>query len=284
MESDPMKLSRIAAACVMAGAVIVAVPGGAGAAPPDPSAITVSATTVQPGGTFTVTQEVHNPNGFAIAGARPTLLGLADVADIVSCDGSVYSCNVYLDSFRSYLGDLAAGATRTVTWTLKVRDTAAPGTVQLRHQLDGEDYAFAPVNGPVLTIAQPKADIAVSMNASPRAVRTSRIVYELTVRNLGPADASAIRLTAVHGPGLIWAGSQDDCTRVAGTRTVVCDIDSLASGASTTVTFAARAGLLAIGPLTATVQRTQSTPADPNAANDRASKTCSALTGLLVRC
>jgi len=278
-----MKLPRIAVAGVIAGMTLFVTPAAAGAAAPDPSAVTVSATSVQAGGTLTVTQEVHNPNGFPIVGAMPTLLGLTDVADITSCAGSVYSCGVFLDSFRSYVGDLAAGASRTVTWTLKVKDTAAPGTVQLRHQLDGEDYAYSPVNGPVLTITPAAADVGVTVTASPRTVRTSRINYTITVRNAGPANATGIRIVATYAPGLLYAGS-DDCTRVGITRKVQCDIDALASGASTTVSFAARAGLLAIGPLTTTVQRMQSTPADPNAANDRASKTCSALTGLFVRC
>jgi hypothetical protein len=201
----------------------------------------------------------------------------------VSCEGSVFSCDTNLDGFRSYVGDLAAGASRTVTWTLRIKDAAAPGTVQLRHQLDGESYAYAPVNGPVLTVTQPLADLAVSVDASPRGMRTSRIEYALTVRNTGPSAASGIRLTATYGQGLSYAGAAD-CARAGTTRTVNCDVASLAPGASTTVTFAARAGLLAVGPLTTTVQRTQSTPADPNAANDNASRTCSALTGLLVLC
>jgi hypothetical protein len=280
-----MKLPRMTAVGVIAGVVLLAVPAAAGAAPPDPSAVSVSPTTISQGATFTVTQEVYNPNGFTITGARPTLIGLVDVADIVSCDGSIFSCDVSGDSFRSFVGDLASNDTRTVTWTLRVKDDANPGTVQLRHQLDGEDFAFPSVAGPVLTITgiPQAADLGVAITASPRAVLTSRIEYSITVNNTGPGDATGIRLVANYANGLQYAGSTN-CARVGTTRTVNCDIASLASGASRTVTFAARAGLLAIGPLTTTVQRTQSTPADPNAANDHASRTCSALTGLLIRC
>jgi hypothetical protein len=279
-----MRLPRIAAIGVVVAAVLFAVPAAAGAAPPDPSAVTAGDTTLDRGQTFTVTQEVFNPNDFAITGARPTLIGLVDVADIVSCDGSVFSCDVFLDSFRSYAGDLAPGASHTVTWTLRIKDDAAPGTVALRHQLDGENFQFPSAAGPTLTINGPQeADLGVSINATPRQVRTSRIEYTVTVGNAGPAAATGVRLVATLARGLVFAGS-DDCVRAGTTRTVNCDIATLASGASATVTFAARTQLLAIGQLVTTVQRQQSTPADPNAANDRASKTCSALTGLLVRC
>ena len=279
-----MRLPRIATVGVVVTAVLFAVPSAAGAAPPDPSAVTASATTLDRGQTFTVTQEVYNPNAFTIAGARPTLIGLVDVADIVSCDGSVFSCDVFADSFRSFAGDLAPDATHTVTWTLRIKDDAAPGAVVLRHQLDGEDFAFPSVAGPTLTINGPtEADLGVSINATPRQVLTSRIVYSITVHNAGPAAATGIRLVSNYAKGLVFAGS-DDCARVGTTRTVNCDLASLPSGASATVTFAARTQLLAVGSLVTTVERAQSTPADPNAANDHASKTCAALTGLLVRC
>jgi Domain of unknown function DUF11 len=278
-----MRLPRIAAIGVVVTAVLFAVPAAAGAAPPDPSAVAVGDTTLDRGQTFTVTQEVYNPNSFAIMGARPTLIGLVDVADIVSCDGSVFSCDVFLDSFRSFAGDLAPGASHTVTWTLRVKDDAAPGAVALRHQLDGDDFAFPSVAGPTLTINGPtEADLGVSINATPRQVSTSRITYTVTVHNAGPADATGIRLVATYPKGLVFTGSED-CV-AAGTRTLNCDIAAVPNGANATATFMARAQLLAIGSLTTTVQRTQSTPTDPNAANDHASKTCSALTGLLVRC
>ncbi|MFI7066083.1 hypothetical protein ACIBL3_34165 [Kribbella sp. NPDC050124] len=82
---------------------------------------------------------------------------------------------------------------------------------------------------------------------------------------------------------LVYAGSSGS-TRVGTTRTVDCDIPALASGATVTRTFSADAGLLTLGSLVATAQRTASSPTDPNAANDRASRTCTALTSLIVRC
>ncbi|HEY0447942.1 hypothetical protein [Actinophytocola sp.] len=279
-----MRLPRKATVGLMVGVVLVAVPSAAAAAPPDPSAISVSATTVHQGDTFTIAQDVYNPNDSTLVGGMPTLYGLVDLVDIVSCTNSIFSCGPNADGLRAYVGDLAPGATKTVVWTLRVKDDAQPGPTQLRHQLDGESFAFPAVNGPILTITgtPQAADLGVGITA-PRGLLTGRVEYSVTVTNRGPGDATAVRLVATYAAGLQWAGSTS-CTRTPNTRTVTCDIAQLNNGQTKTVKFATNAGLLALGPFTTTAQRQQSTPADPDAANDRASKTCSALTGLLVSC
>ena len=123
----------------------------------------------------------------------------------------------------------------------------------------------------------------MSLAASARGLLISRITYTVTVKNNGPGDATGIRVTGTYPAGLVYAGSTG-CTRVAGTRTVNRDIPALASGATSTRTFAADAGLLTLGSLVATATRTESSPTDPNAVNDQASRTCTALTSLIVRC
>jgi hypothetical protein len=65
---------------------------------------------------------------------------------------------------------------------------------------------------------------------------------------------------------------------------VNCDVDSLASGETVTRTLTVNTGLLTAGTLTATAQRTESSPNDPVATNDKATKSCNALTGLIVHC
>ena len=51
-------------------------PSAAAAAPPDSSAVSVGATSIDRSETFTVTQEVLNPRDFTIIGTRPTLPGI----------------------------------------------------------------------------------------------------------------------------------------------------------------------------------------------------------------
>lgn len=259
------------------------------AAPPDPSAASVSPSTVEQGEIFDVTVELYNPRDFTVTGSKAEISGaeipLVDVADLVSCTGTIAPCGALSTVFRGPVGDLTAGETRTVVFTLRVKDTASPGNLTLQHQYVGDNYAFDVRGGPVLTITgtPQAADVAVGLTATPRGILTSRITYVITVSNNGPATATGVRVTATYASGLSY-GSSSDCSRVSGTRNVNCDVSSLAPGASKTLTFTANAGLLALGSFTTTAQRTQSTPADPNAANDKASKSCSALTGLLVSC
>jgi hypothetical protein len=272
-------------ALVAAGVTVLSVTPAA-AAPPSSSA-GVSPATVAPGETFTVTEQISNPQDFTVTFAKAALYStprsIVDVADLVSCTGTTSDCFAFGSSLRAPVGDLPAGESRTVTFTLRAKEDVDPGTVTLQTQLVGDNYAFDTLAGPDLTITPKAADIGVAMTASPPGVLTSKITYAITATNTGPGDATAIRLSAKYASGLAYAGSTT-CTRVGTTREVTCDIASLPSGASKTVTFSANAGLLALGPLTTTVTRQASTPADPNAANDKAASTCTALTGLLVRC
>lgn len=281
-----LRMLRAALVTAVVGAGLVAVPGIASAAPPT-SAIEVSSTSLGPGDEFTVTHTVYNAASFTIVGGKAALFGkggvsLPDMFDLVSCTGAVICFPLDIE-FRGALGNVPSGESRTVVFTFRVKDTIAPGSVTLQHQFLGDEYAFELFEGPTLTFVPPDADIAVSLNAAARGLLVSRITYTITVRNDGPSDATGIRVTATYPAGLAYAGSSA-CTRVAGTRTVNCDIPALASGASTTRTFAADAGLLTVGSLVATAARTASSPSDPNAANDEASRSCTALTSLIVRC
>lgn len=277
-------LSSVAA---LATAFIATAPAAEAALPP--SSVEVSPTTVLPGQTFTVTETLYNELDFPVTGgkaaisAKPT--ALTDLADLVSCAGTTADCYVYDGSYRGPVGDVEPGGTRTVTFTLRLKETAAPGEFTLRHQFVGDNYAFTSTDGPVITIGQPTtlADVKVALAASGHGGLSARIDYTLTVTNSGPSAASGIRVVATYPSGTSLA-SATGCVRVGTTRTLNCDVASLASGASATAKFSVNGGLLALGSYTATAVRTASSPTDPNSANDSASKTCSALTGLIVSC
>ncbi|TDO66575.1 putative repeat protein (TIGR01451 family) [Kribbella sp. VKM Ac-2571] len=280
------KSVRAALVTAVAGATLVAVPMTAHAVPPS-SAIEVGATSVARGQTFTVTQTVYNDRDFTIVGGKAGLYAketsLPAMVDLVSCPGA-YACDTLGVSVRGGVHDVPPGESRTVTFTFRVKDDAPLGTITLQHQFIGENYAFEILDGPALTITDvPQiADVAVSMTASVRTVVTARITYTVTVKNNGPADATGVRVVGTYPAGLVYAGST--CTRVGTTRSVNCDIASLASGASATRTFSADTGLLTVGSLTASAQRTASSPDDPVATNDKATRSCTAVTGLIVRC
>ncbi|MFD7159796.1 hypothetical protein ACFV9C_34720 [Kribbella sp. NPDC059898] len=261
-------------------------PAVASAVPPT-SAIVVGATSVARGGTFTVTQTLYNDRDFTITGGKAGLYAketsLPAMVELVSCPGA-YACDTLGTSVRGGVGDVPPGESRTVTFTFRVKADAPLGTITLQHQFIGENYAFDVFDGPALTVTEPvtAADLAVSISASVRSLLTARITYTITVTNNGPGDASGIRVVGTYPAGLVSAGST--CTRVGTTRSVNCDVAALAAGASTTRTLTADTTLLTVGSLTATAQRTASSPNDPVAANDKAARTCTALTGLIVRC
>src|ERR1700704_6642078 len=87
-------------------------------AAPDSSSLTVSSTSVGRGDTFTVTEQLYNPQSFTVTGAKAGLTGkesvLPDAVDVVSCTGAIAPCGVLGDSIRGGVGDLAAGASATV--------------------------------------------------------------------------------------------------------------------------------------------------------------------------
>ncbi|MEV6829260.1 hypothetical protein [Amycolatopsis sp. NPDC051102] len=276
---------RTAVLAALTTAVLCAAPAVAAAAPA-PSTIDVSATTVRAGDTLTVTEQLTNPTDFTVTGAKAALYvkeaPIADVVDLVSCTGAIAPCAPYLSSFRGGVGDLNAGESRTVTFTLRIKDDVEPGQFTLQHQFAGDNYAFAVEDGPAITIATPaKADVKVALTATPRIGLVARVDYVITVSNTGPASATGVRVTANPGAARTIA-SATGCT-TSGT-TLTCAIGTLAPGASATAKFTSEGGVFAWGAFTATAQRASSAPADPNVANDSASKKCSAYTGLFVQC
>jgi len=275
---------RTAVLAALTTAVLFAAPAVAAAAPPT-STIDVSATTVRAGNTFTVTEQLYNPTDFTVTGAKAALYAkekpVVDLVDLVSCAGAI-ACDQYLSSFRGGVGDVAAGESRTVTFTFRVKEDVQPGQFTLQHQFAGDNYAFGVEDGPAITIAPPnKADVKVALTATPRPGLVARVDYVITVSNTGPATATGIRVSVNPGSSRKIV-STTGCTPSGAALT--CAIATLAPGASTTAKFTSEGGFFAWGAFTATAQRAASTPADPNTANDSASKKCTAYTGLYVQC
>ena len=278
------KLIRAALVTAVVGATLAAVPVTADAVPPT-SAIEVNTTSVARGQTFTVTQTVYNDRDFTITGGKAGLYAketsLPAMVELVSCPGA-YACDTLGSSVRGGVADVPPGESRTVVFTLRVKTDAPLGTITLQHQFIGENYAFEVFDGPALTILQQPADVAVTMTAAVKMVTTARITYTITVKNNGPDPATDVRVVATGPAATAYYAST--CTRVGTTRSVNCDIASLDNGASVTRTLTVNTGMLTAGVLTATAQRTASSPIDPVAANDKATRTCTAITGLIVRC
>jgi hypothetical protein len=187
----------------------LAIAPAAQAAPPT-SAVEVSPTTVLPGQTFTVTQTIYNPTDFTVTFAKGAIYGtptaITDVVDVVSCTNTTaVGCFQAGSSYRAAFGDLEAGGTKTTVWTLRVKDTAAPGQFTLQHQFVGDNFSFDTLDGPVITVADPaaQADVKVALGATGHGGLNARIDYTVTVTNTGPATATGTRVVATYpaGPG-----------------------------------------------------------------------------------
>ncbi|WP_435598603.1 beta-propeller fold lactonase family protein [Streptomyces anulatus] len=134
--------------------------------------------------------------------------------------------------------------------------------------------------GDIALVTPPAADLGLTLTATPRPGLTRRVDYTLTASNHGPGRLTDATVTA----GLPASGTTSpDCT-VAGT-TATCAVTDLAPGDSVTHHFTTPVALLSLGtPYTLTVTRTAGSPADPNPGNDTASRTCTALTPLIINC
>lgn len=253
--------------------------------------LSASAPAVNPGDTLTVTETVTNVNGFTILQPRARLFStpntLTSYASLVSCTGAT-SCTTVNGpngpiGFQGALpAALGSQQSATVTFTLKIL-TSAPDLVEtLQGQLFGSNYASDVVNGPTLTVTA-SADAAVSLNAAPKlGLLVSKLEFTLGVSNNGPGAVRNAKITTALPPGLS-ASATGPC--VAGPGNVVCTVNHLAKGASTTAKFSVPLNLLSLGvPYTFTATRTSSDSPDPNAANDSDTTTCTVITPLLVTC
>ncbi|OKA06947.1 hypothetical protein ATP06_0218730 [Amycolatopsis regifaucium] len=269
-------------------AIMLVAPSSALAAPPT-SAVEVSPTTVQRGQTFTVSQTVYNADATStIEGGKATLYGkespLPGIVDLVSCPGA-FACDMLGGSIRGGVGTVTPGQSKTVLFTFRVKEDAPLGGVTLQHQFVGDNYSFEILDGPVLTITDvpSTANLGVTLTASPRGILTSSVEFTVKVTNAGPATASGIRVASTLGNGLRFTGSST-CSNPGGTKVVNCDFSSLAVGAGATAKFTVAAGLLTLGPVKTTAKIVQSSVTDPNTADNTASATCTAVTGLLLSC
>lgn len=251
------------------------------------SSLTVSTTSVARGDTLTVTEQLTNTQTFTVTGAKAGLYGkesvLPDAVDVVSCTGTIAPCGVLGDSIRGGVGDLAAGASATVVFTLQVKDTAPAGALTLQSQLLGDNYSFDTPDGPVLTITGTplNTDLKVAISGAPKGLLT--VEYTVKVTNSGPSAATGVRLSSTYASALQF-GRGTGCVQASGTRAVNCDFASLAVGASATAKYTASVGLLSLGSFSTSVKLVSSTPADSTPANNSASVSCGAVTGLLVSC
>lgn len=249
------------------------------------STASASPTDLHPGDTFHVQVQLYNPESFTINDGAAQLNSIVGLVDLVGCGVDAISCGILTDVIRGNVGPVGPGVTKTVDFTLKVKQNAVGGTYSISHQFVGSNYAFGPTAQQlVLTISDFLADVAVSIGASTAGLLLSTEVrYAISAANAGPGATSVTSLKVVYPQGTYISGGSG-CAGIAGTNTAKCELGAIPAGSTRSVSLFVRPVLLKVGPFTTTVSRVASSPADPLAANDTASVTCAALTSLLVRC
>ena len=122
----------------------------------------------------------------------------------------------------------------------------------------------------------PSADVSVAVADSPDPIKSGRkaqLTYTITVSNGGPDSASSVRLSDSLPAEVSWVSTTTTQGTCSGTSAISCDLGTLASGATATVTIVVRP-LITNGEVWNTASASSST-ADPNTTNNSATATTS---------
>lgn len=284
------RLLAVAGLTALTAMVPVTTPAAAHADTPEVE-LTLSSSTVTPGGTLTVTEKLNNVNAFSVLNPAARLFSapnaLPGYATLTGCTGAA-SCTTITNGsgqpigYQATLAEAMAGfSSATVTFSLTISASALGGQQTMRGQLFGSNYASEIMDGPVLTI-DAKSDVDVDLAATPRlGLLVPKIDFTAKITNGGPDGLQSATVTTALPAGL--SATSSECA--PGSGNVVCTFGALATGSAATKRFSVPLGLLNIGiPYTFTATRTASIPRDPVGDNDTASVRCTVVTLLLVTC
>jgi uncharacterized repeat protein (TIGR01451 family) len=188
------------------------------------------------------------------------------------------SCTAGGGNFTCSLGDLASGASATVTVSYTVPSTTPAGTQTNTASVSSGTPDSNSANNAAAdnTTVAASADLSVTKTDGLTTVGplsgTKR--YTITVTNAGPSLATSVTLTDTWPSGFsrgATTSSQGSCT--AGAASFTCSLGNIAPGATVTITADYTVPLLTpTGPRTNTVTVGSGTP-DPDSSNNSASDT-----------
>lgn len=218
------------------------------------------------GGTVTYSITVHNSGPSIATGVVATDTPMAQFT-FVSITPSQGTCSG-TSTITCALGTIANGANATMTM---VMTATSIGTFNNQVSVVSNETDSNTVNNTAneQTTSRQGADLSVTKVANPNTVFTNGTAsYTMVVSNAGPVSSVTTTLTDTLPAGLTYLSSSASQGSCMGTTTLTCNLGTLASGASATVTLGVTA--TGVGIITNTVSVTGSEP-DPNSANNTAS-------------
>ena len=170
------------------------------------------------------------------------------------------------------VGSLPSGASASVTVQVTV-DPGVTGSISNSASVAGSetDPVTSNNNATETTAVVVRADLSITKSDSPDpAVAGTALTYNISVANSGPSNATGVTIVDTLPTGVAFVSASAGCTEAAGT--VTCDVGSLPSGASASVTVQVTVGPGVTGPITNSASVTGS-ETDPNTANNAATET-----------
>jgi uncharacterized repeat protein (TIGR01451 family) len=226
-----------------AAVTVTAVSGEPGAEADLALALTADPHRLLVGETVTYTVDVGNngpedATGVVLSDVLPAGISLASVQTSQgTCSGTTtVSCA---------LGMLAVGDGAEVVITAVA--TAAGTLLDTASVTSAGDDPDPSNNNASVTVRvysgqEPRADLSLTKRANfDRVSVGAQLIYELTVGNAGPDDASGVVVTDPLPPGLQFISATASQGACSGTDTIVCNLGTVASGAGATVTVTAQA-------------------------------------------
>ncbi|MFJ8043942.1 isopeptide-forming domain-containing fimbrial protein [Kitasatospora sp. NPDC096147] len=199
---------------------------------------------VKPGETVTYTVTVTNDGGTAVQGATFTD-NLTEVLDDATYGKDAKASTglvSYATPLLTWTGDLAVGATATVTYSVTVNDPPS-GDRQLANAVVSPDSNCPPDStDPDCSTVTPVKHLTVKKTAAPAAVKPGdKVTYTITVTNDGKAPYPGATFTDDLTKVLDDATYDNDQAATAGSATYTAPVLSwtgdLAAGAIATITY-----------------------------------------------
>jgi uncharacterized repeat protein (TIGR01451 family) len=244
----------------------------------------------------TSTAQVVAGNPFTYT-VQLTNAGPDDAADVIvsdpppagvtfsSCTSTEGSCTISAGAATLNLATVPDGDTVTITIQATLSAAVADGTILVNtpsvtsSTADPDTSNNSGAGASVNVAVENKSDLRVTTSSSVDVINFGgTLTYTVTVTNLGPFPASAVTLVdPLPAPAIFLSmnagGASCTTPPLAQGGTITCNLGSLPSGASTTISFTVRVSKLPM-PSSATNTAVVSSPNfDPNPANNSASVT-----------